>query len=630
MKNWIDETKLIFHSKYFLLFILFFLFIEPTIQLWAMRNTDNETRNWILPAICALCLIAICITYRVIKCKALISGRSFWTAFSLSILFNLTLNRELVQQTHQIANALLLSMGLMLASYGILRRFCFLLWMPLIFILTVKYAASSMYGISLNASTLAQVFNATADEIFVYLTYLNCFLIILLLGGISLCCYFIYKGLHKEHSLTLFSSAVFCFAALYISRYYMQPVYYNQDCGLWPIKELRSIGHQAMQGVKENEEIRNMVYALPSAADKPSHSTVLQGNEGVTIVLHIGESVTSDHLASHGYNRNTMPFVQSMSNIIHFKDCTASSIYTVYSMVTILTDGRRGYNICKDENMKPTVSSFADLLVKHSFKQYCLFSHGTMIHTAGQNTLPKILQKLTNKATATYSNTGLPMKQIPQLQKILKEDPKSNKLILINNEGSHAAFTFYDLSTAPYHPTGLGNQSSPSESEDDRKKRIINDYDNTIHYTDQYIKKATDSLKGTPFVYIYISDHGEYLGENDRWNRTAGDSADYFYISQGCRVPFFIIYSPELQKLHPHFSSCIDTLRKNAHLSTAHEHIFHTILGIAGIQSPHYKAELDLSSPHAKQYTDSQPLNKSTNYETRVDHHQGIQGYHLR
>lgn len=42
-------------------------------------------------------------------------------------------------------------------------------------------------------------------------------------------------------------------------------------------------------------------------------------------------------------------------------------------------------------------------------------------------------------------------------------------------------------------------------------------------------------------------------------------------------------------------------------MSIGQEHIFHTLLGIFGIQTPYYDEELDLSSDKAKPYTGPHP-----------------------
>lgn len=586
---------------------LFILGTAPTIQLWAMRGTDTESRNWyILISILILVSIALFVLYK-FKVKALVSAKAFWSCIAASILFNLILNPEVSQQTHQFPNALLMTSGLIFATYAILRRFFFILWIPVLFCLTVQYCALSIYGIELNATTIAQIFNATNDELNAYLTSLNLTLIVAFIIISSGICYLIFRTLRQEHSLSLLSTSAICLAVLYCGRYYTQPVYYNQDCGLWPLKHLRQLSSMAVHGAKENEIIRNMVYSLPSSAKAPSSSNVLNGNEGLIVVLHIGESAMSTHFSLNGYERNTTPFLLTEKNLINFKDCTASSIYTVYSMVTLLTNGRRGYNFCSDKEMQPNVTSFSDLMIKHDFKLYCLFSHGTMIHTAGQNTLPKILHKLTEGASAIYSNTGLPMEQIQLLKEVLSSDHNTNKFILINNEGSHVPFNFYDSATAAYSPTLNGGWSGGNPDSQETARKIINSYDNTINYTDDYIKNAIRLLKGKPYIYIYISDHGECLGDAGYWGRAAASNPNIFFATSACKVPFFILYSTEIQKLHPHFEHAISQLKMNASLRTAHEHIFHTILGIVGISSPHYQASLDLSSPQAKPYSGPHP-----------------------
>ncbi len=586
---------------------LLILGAAPTIQLWAMRETDTQPRNWyILICLLILASIAILVLHK-LKVKVLISGKAFWSCMVVSLLFNLILNPEIMQQTHQFSNALLMTGGLIFASYAILRRFFFILWIPVLFCLTVQHCALSLHGIELNATTIAQIFNATHDEINAYLSSLNLTLIVAFIIISSGICYLIFRVLRHEHSLSLLSTGAICLAVLYSGRYYTQPIYYNQDCGLWPIKHLQQLSSMAAYGAKENEIIRNMVYSLPSAADSPSSSNVLNGKEGLIVVLHIGESAMSTHLSLNGYERNTTPFLQDEKNLINFKDCTASSIYTVYSMVSILTNGRRGYNFCSNKEMLPSVASFSDLMIKHDFKLYCLFAHGTMIHTAGQNTLPKILHKLTEGASATYSNTGLPMEQINLLRDVLSKGNHTNKLILINNEGSHVPFNYYDSSTANYSPTLEGEWSGGKPDCQETARKIINSYDNTIIYTDNYIQNAIGLFKGKPYIYIYISDHGECLGDAGYWGRATASNPNIFFKTSACKVPFFILYSPELQKLHPHFKHAISQLKKNSSLRTAHEHIFHTILGLVGISSPHYQASLDLSSAQAKPYSGPHP-----------------------
>ena len=69
----------------------------------------------------------------------------------------------------------------------------------------------------------------------------------------------------------------------------------------------------------------------------------------------------------------------------------------------------------------------------------------------------------------------------------------------------------------------------------------------------------------------------------------------------------FFLYSPEFERLHPHFSGVLTRLRENSRLAVAHEHIFHTLLGIFGLKTPYHDASLDLTTPDVQPYSGMQP-----------------------
>jgi glucan phosphoethanolaminetransferase (alkaline phosphatase superfamily) len=56
---------------------------------------------------------------------------------------------------------------------------------------------------------------------------------------------------------------------------------------------------------------------------------------------------------------------------------------------------------------------------------------------------------------------------------------------------------------------------------------MVNSYDNTILYLDFFLTTLIEKLKkeNTPTVLIYVSDHGEYLGEEGKWLHAQGGEA---------------------------------------------------------------------------------------------------------
>ena len=96
------------------------------------------------------------------------------------------------------------------------------------------------------------------------------------------------------------------------------------------------------------------------------------------------------------------------------------------------------------------------------------------------------------------------------------------------------------------------------------------------------------------------------MGDHGYWQRSQVPFSQ-FHQHEPSKVPFIIYASPELEAAHPHFKTALEQLRKNQHISTAHEHVFHTILGIMSIETPYYDQKLDLSTDAVAPYTGPHP-----------------------
>ena len=191
-----------------------------------------------------------------------------------------------------------------------------------------------------------------------------------------------------------------------------------------------------------------------------------------------------------------------------------------------------------------------------------------------------------------------------QIKQCLQNNNKQNLLLFINNEGSHLPFRMYNRDEPPFTPSAPILQPSSEHEES-----VRNAYDNTIHYTDSFIQRVLQALEGRPYVYLYVSDHGEYLGDyGGTWGRArVGAEKGFFHSTQAAAVAAFAICSPEFEALNPQFAQAVQQLKNSASMMIGHEHYFHTLLGLIGLQSPYYKPELDLCSPDAKPYSGPAP-----------------------
>ncbi|OOE99373.1 hypothetical protein BZG77_03120 [Salinivibrio sp. IB643] len=95
------------------------------------------------------------------------------------------------------------------------------------------------------------------------------------------------------------------------------------------------------------------------------------------------------------------------------------------------------------------------------------------------------------------------------------DEMQGNRIIFLHPIGSYGPTYFqrYPKDMAYFQP-----DCARSDIENCEREIIINSYDNTIRYTDYVLSKVIETLKDKSDQYntamMYVSDHGESLGEN--------------------------------------------------------------------------------------------------------------------
>jgi lipid A ethanolaminephosphotransferase len=122
---------------------------------------------------------------------------------------------------------------------------------------------------------------------------------------------------------------------------------------------------------------------------------------------------------------------------------------------------------------------------------------------------------------------------------------------------------------------------------------INNSYDNTILYTDYFVSRVIDELdkRGTEFdtAMLYVSDHGESLGENGLYLHGLPYS---MAPREQTEVPMLFWASADFYGERANVDpQCLRSAAKN---DTSHDAIFHTLLPLFGLASPLYDEQLDL------------------------------------
>ncbi len=506
------------------------------------------------------------------------------------------------------------TLATMCVFWALFRKYSLILWIPCMTFGCGQVIMYWQYGAFINHSLmLAEIMEGTHDEIMAYITPFNIAAVGVLfifscgLGWVLARCMRPFK---RSHLMIL--GVIFC--AIVGQKYISVSDKARTIRSLWPLNEPWLFHVNIKEAREYNEWLNSDVQSLPSPALKPSSLKTIGADSEVVVVLHVGESVRADRLSLNGYlnqGRSTTPWLdtQKGSTLINYGNCISSHFSTVNAVLTILTDARRAYlsdafammegKSAEQHEHGAKSGSVLDLFAANHFGVYALQGK-----KAGQELRhDKIMLMLTRRVREKYHAMHSPLENIPQLKALLDAHPRENLFLYVSNEGSHVPFDGYESAYAPFQPEHK-RFSNPAVN----AEGINNAYDNTIYYLDEYIRQVVEQLKGRPFVYIYVGDHGEYLGHDGMWGR--GGSADCYHNTSGCHVPLFVIASPEFESLHPHFAEAVKNLRAHADMTVGHEHIYHTLLGIVGIETPYYNAALDLSSANPEPYTGPQPEKK--------------------
>ena len=127
------------------------------------------------------------------------------------------------------------------------------------------------------------------------------------------------------------------------------------------------------------------------------------------------------------------------------------------------------------------------------------------------------------------------------------------------------------------------------------QQQIINAYDNSIAYTDFFLTSVIGWLKerskSHATAMIYVSDHGESLGENNLYLHGMP-----FAIAPDVQkqVPWINWLSPEMQTRQALTTEC---LKGRADEAISHDHYFHSVLGLLDVRTAIYRSELDIFGP---------------------------------
>lgn len=312
-----------------------------------------------------------------------------------------------------------------------------------------------------------------------------------------------------------------------------------------------------------------------------SHFTKYWNNDKpLLIVFVVGETARAANFSLDGYTRDTnAPLKFYADNIINFKNTTSCGTSTAVSVPCMFAkDNRTEF----DNGSLDYTENVLDIFKKNGWRTVWLENNSDCkgVCTRVETYIP----------CASGAGTCFDSILTQEMQKQLTL-PVQNTVMVMHQAGSHGPTYYkrYPKEFSRFSPvcnTEKLNQCSTKE--------IINTYDNTILYTSQNLADIIALLQNNYPQYnsllIYVSDHGESLGEYNIYLHSAPYS---IAPKEQKHIPFFIWAADSSLNALKIDKQCLKSQQNEA---ISHDNIFHTLLGLGGISAAEYKQPLDISS----------------------------------
>jgi lipid A ethanolaminephosphotransferase len=301
-------------------------------------------------------------------------------------------------------------------------------------------------------------------------------------------------------------------------------------------------------------------------------------------VLVLGETARADHFGLNGYQRQTTPRLASL-DVVNFPDVTSCGTSTAVSVPCIFSPlGRDRF----DERVARRSEGLLDLLRRAGLR--VLWREN---NTGCKGVCDRVEVEDFRRARAPEQCPGgecLDSVLLTGLQEQI-DRTEGDLVIVLHLIGSHgpAYFQRYAPSAEVFGPV-----CATAELQKCSRQQVINTYDNTIVYTDAVLAELIGLLgrnaQQRDAAMIYVSDHGESLGENGVYLH----GIPYAFAPDAqTRVPMVMWLSEGYRRTAGVDLECLQT---RAGASYSHDNIFHSVLGILGIATDAYVPSLDIFS----------------------------------
>nr|WP_269456297.1 phosphoethanolamine--lipid A transferase [Rhizobium quercicola] len=311
-------------------------------------------------------------------------------------------------------------------------------------------------------------------------------------------------------------------------------------------------------------------------------------------ILVAGETARAQNFSLGGYARHTNPEL-SRQDIVYFPNTTSCGTATAVSIPCMFSNlTRAGYT--HDKGLR--TETLLDVL-KHSGADVAWWDNNTGSKGVADRVTFIDLVKTADGRFCIMGECqdGIFLERLDTWLDQVKKD----SVLVLHTMGSHGPTNYlrYPEAFRTFTPDCRTAELGNCEDEE-----IVNAYDNSILYTDHVLSSVIETLKKRfatlQTAMVYMSDHGESLGENGLYLH----GAPYIIAPDvQTHVPFFVWLDDAFSRSMDLDRPCFES---TSGMERSHDNLFHSVLGMMNVRTTVYDPALDIftacrkATPHGQ------------------------------
>jgi len=308
------------------------------------------------------------------------------------------------------------------------------------------------------------------------------------------------------------------------------------------------------------------------------------------VIMALGETQRSMSYSLNGYSRETNAYlkqypVASFQNVLSFGTATAISVPYIFSLST---------HKYKDARAELNRDNVIDALQRANVHIEWLDNDGGCKGVCKNVPHTDLRKKYAeNKALCPHEDSCFDSVFLTELKEKLPNLPKQDTLLTLHLMGSHGP-SYWQRYPAEFRK--FTPDCPQNDIQNCSREALVNTYDNSILFADyvmaEIIKLAQEQAPDFDIAFVFLSDHGESLGEDGLYLHGLPKS---IAPHEQRAVPLIAWFSNNFLQTEDMTNACLQRDADIRHINDAN--IAQSLLGLFHVNTKAYQAQNDYFYP---------------------------------